>query len=341
MKKYICNIFFFLICFSFTHSLLSQKSDNWIVTDVDGNEHNLYEDYLNQGEVVVLKFFWVDCPPCNSIAPFVQELYVELGEGNEGVQFFDFTILGGDTDPAVRGFKNQHGLTFPSVSSDGGSLDVVRPYSAGDFGDALFTPSFAVIAPDGEVTFRVPGNGTIALDNIKTLVEEAMDSGGSLPSVFNLGAKDAFGQNISGVTAVLKNNPDNSISYPIDLSGPLTITSLADDFPGITNPVISFEKKDDIKRNITPLDLLLIRKHILNIIPITDPNMLMAADTNGDGTITPLDMLVLQKVILAIFDSFPIDSYIFSPAEIPLSLLPGETQDFEVTGVKIGDLNGF
>lgn len=341
MKKYSSIIALFIYCFSITQIVSAQQSPDWTVTDVDGVEHTLYEDYLDKDEIVVLKFFFVACPPCNRIAPDVQELYEEWGEGEEGVQFFEFTILGGDLDTDVRGYKDTHGLTFPAVSSEGGSLSAITPYSDGTFGTSIFTPSFAVIAPSGDVTYRVPGNGTTALNNISSIIEEIQASTQTQPSVFNLSITDAFGAQLSGVSAILTNASDQSITYPVDIDSGFSITELSSDYPGITDPVIMLEKTDDIRRNITPLDLLLIRKHILGIIPINDPKLLEAADTNGDGTITPLDMLVLQKVILGIFTEFPIDSYQFSPSMIPVSITPGESQDLQSVGIKTGDINGF
>lgn len=340
MKKYLGNISVLIFCFVSMSFMSAQKSDDWTVTDVSGNEHTLYEDYLDKGEVVVLKFFFVDCPPCNAIAPSVQTLYEDWGEGTQGVEFFDITILGGDDDNDVTGFKNRHDLTFPSISSEGNALGVAQPYLDGDFGDALFTPSFAVIAPDGDVTFRVPGSGPSVINNLDDAIEEAMGSV-ALPSVFNIQVTDAFGTAISGVTTILTDANNSAVSYPLDMSTPLSILNISEDYPGVTDPVVTFEKVDDIRSNITPLDLLLIRKHILGIIPINDPKLLSAADTNGDDSITPLDMLVLQKVILGIFTEFPIDSYQFNPAQIPLNLAPGQSQDIKAIGIKTGDLNGF
>ena len=50
---------------------------------------------------------------------------------------------------------------------------------------------------------------------------------------------------------------------------------------------------------ITSLDMLYIKRHVLNIRILKDAN-LEAADTNKDGKITSLDMLYIKRHILDI-----------------------------------------
>ncbi|MBK8704908.1 MAG: redoxin domain-containing protein [Saprospiraceae bacterium] len=50
-------------------ALKSQPAPNFTLTDSDGQSHNLYTDYLDQGKTVVIKFFFTTCPPCNAMAP--------------------------------------------------------------------------------------------------------------------------------------------------------------------------------------------------------------------------------------------------------------------------------
>ncbi|MBK8080793.1 MAG: thioredoxin family protein [Saprospiraceae bacterium] len=35
--------------------------------------HNLYQNHLDQGKTVVIKFFFTSCPPCRSNAPFINK----------------------------------------------------------------------------------------------------------------------------------------------------------------------------------------------------------------------------------------------------------------------------
>lgn len=324
-----------------TNKLRSQDAPNFTITDSDGTTHQLYEDYLDKGITVAIKFFFVDCPPCNAIAPHVQTLYEDWGEGAYDVQFIELSDKTWDDNTDVAGYKTQHSLTFPGVGQDGGSIDAVQPYKDATWGAWRGTPSFAVIAPDKSVVYNTGGAGTSGrIANLDAAIAATGATGQALPAVFNFSFADAFGNAADGVEIFISDSNDSSVSYPISGQN-LSITSLQDQFPGITNPVISFQKTGTAVQQISPLDMLLLRKHILSIIPITDPALQMAADANGDGTISPLDMLILRKLILTIITDFPVETYGFLPAELPISILAGQTQDIEIKAIKIGDLNGF
>ena len=330
----------------FSLGLLAQDAPNFEITDSKGVEHNLYEDYLDEGTTVVIKFFFTTCPPCNAIAPRIQTLYEEWGAGAEDVEFFEISTQNFDDDTDVETYKTRHSITFPGVSNDGGAADAREPYTSGQFGTFFGTPSYAVIAPDRSVVYNTGGLGTNGkIQALNDAIAATGATGGQIApqaSTFSIGVNNSFGTNVSDVKYMVSSASDPSIEYPVNLtSTTLSITNLAEEFPGITDPVLRLSKADDIRLNLTPLDILLIRKHILGIIPLEDEGLLMAADTNGDGLITPVDMLVLQKVILGVFTEFPIDSYQFLPNDIPLSLQPGQNQTITVEAVKVGDLNGF
>ena len=331
----------------FLYGIKAQDAPNFEITDSNGQEHNLYEDYLDQGTTVVIKFFFTTCPPCNAIAPRIQTLYEEWGEGAEDVEFFEISTQNFDNDQDVEDYKAFHSLTFPGVSNDGGAADARSPYTSGQFGTFFGTPSFAVIAPDRSVVYNTGGIGTNGkIQALSDAIAATGATGGQTvapqPSTFSIGVSSSFGNVVSDVRYVVSSASDPSTAFPVNLtSTTLSITDLAEEFPGISDPVLRLSKSDNIRLNLTPLDILLIRKHILGIIPLEDEGLKMAADTNGDGLITPLDMLVLQKVILGVFAEFPIDSYQFIPNNIPLTLQPGQNQNITIEAVKVGDLNGF
>lgn len=146
----------------------AQTAPDFTVTDSWGNNHNLYDDYLEQGKTVVLKIFYVACPPCNTIAPHLEPLYQDWGGGQGDVQFIELSIKQNDSNAQVNTYKTTHGTTFPAAGGQGNSVAATIPYTNGSFGPWTGTPTFIVIAPDGSLEYDVYGSniqGTItALD---------------------------------------------------------------------------------------------------------------------------------------------------------------------------------
>jgi thiol-disulfide isomerase/thioredoxin len=289
----------------------------------------------------------VNCPPCASIAPSFQDLYEEWGEGQNDVQFFEFSNKTWDTNSDVHNWKTNLGLTFPGAGNDGGGFDATKPYTSGTYGPFFGTPTFIVIAPDRSVNYDVRSNGslnTISMLDLAIAATGAQKPGSMvLPSQFNILAEDAFGTEIQSFEMYLaSSNSSTEIPISLEANGYFEVTDLSSEYPGINNPVIRIRKNDEVTDKISAIDILIIVRHILNLIPIEDPRLLLAADTNGDGQISAIDLITLQRVILTITPNFPNkEVYQFVPNEIPINISPGNVQDLNFIGIKTGDLNGF
>ena len=142
-----------LIILLFSFSLMAQNAPDFTVTDTHGEEHSLYADYLDQGKTVVLDLFFVNCPPCNDLAPLLEPLYQEWGAGTGDVQFVSLTSDPTDDDARVIGFEELHGTTWPAISAEGGGPDAQQPYTTGNFGNFIGYPTLVVISPDRSVQF--------------------------------------------------------------------------------------------------------------------------------------------------------------------------------------------
>ncbi len=113
----------------------------------------------------------------------------------------------------------------------------------------------------------------------------------------------------------------------------------------------------DAKNGVSTFDLILIQKHILGIQLLSNPYRQIAADVNGSKTITTLDLIQIRKLILNIDDSFKgspswkfVDAkYQFAeptnpwknevPEVVNVNDLDGKVQaDF--VAIKMGDVNG-
>ncbi len=109
---------------------------------------------------------------------------------------------------------------------------------------------------------------------------------------------------------------------------------------------------------ITGADILLIKRHVLNIQPLTSPYQFVAADVSGEGNISILDYSRIQQLALALVDhitgspdwKFIPKSYMFPPLPTPLSVPPPDSishfpvdmdyLDDDFVAVRMGDVNG-
>ncbi|MEP6794835.1 MAG: hypothetical protein ABJB16_10950, partial [Saprospiraceae bacterium] len=92
-------------------STQAQPAPDFTVTDSKGHVRHLYADYLNQGKSVLIEIFFTTCPPCNSIAPLMQPLYVDWGSGNNDVEFIELSNKNFDTDALVNAFQATYNET--------------------------------------------------------------------------------------------------------------------------------------------------------------------------------------------------------------------------------------
>jgi len=132
---------------------------------------------------------------------------------------------------------------------------------------------------------------------------------------------------------------------------------LFDELPVNTPYTVVPQLDENPLNGVTTIDLVILKKHILNIQPITSPYKLIAGDANNSGSISTLDLLAIRKLILQINPDFPentswrfVDAaYQFpnpqdpwNPA-FPETYLNGNLLDDDMAAnfiaVKIGDLN--
>jgi hypothetical protein len=109
---------------------------------------------------------------------------------------------------------------------------------------------------------------------------------------------------------------------------------------------------------VTTYDLVLIQRHVLNVVPLNSPYKLIAADANKSGTVTTLDIVEIRRLILNITTSFSNNTswrfvrsdYVFPnpanpfqpafPESIAITNLENNKWSLDFVGIKIGDVNG-
>ena len=118
------------------------------------------------------------------------------------------------------------------------------------------------------------------------------------------------------------------------------------------------EKNNDLTNGVSTLDAVFIQKHILGLLPLTDPYQLIAADINNNGAVSTLDIVFMQKAILGLETSFPNNSswrfipadFVFDdplnpfnpvfPEELEFIDLQGDALEQDFVAIKVGDVNG-
>jgi len=146
-----------------------------------------------------------------------------------------------------------------------------------------------------------------------------------------------------GVPIAMHTDIDGSFEFDLPQNNTYTITPTYD-----TEPL----------NGVTTFDLVLIRKHILNIKSIEGPYKLIAADINDSGSISTIDLVKLRKMILQIDTTFTNNTswrfipqdYSFSepqnpwadnfPESITLQNVSSNEWENDFIGVKIGDVSG-
>jgi hypothetical protein len=110
---------------------------------------------------------------------------------------------------------------------------------------------------------------------------------------------------------------------------------------------------DYLTNGVTTFDMALITRHILGVQALDSPYKLIAADVNNSKTITTLDIILIRKAILQLIDHFPNnDSWKFISADEDLDWsnpwdyngalrLDAISIDsiYNIIGIKIGDVS--
>jgi hypothetical protein len=339
--KILC--FNLILILSSIHFGFGQTMHNFVVTDSDGKTHRLYEDYLDKGKTVVLKFFFTSCPPCIAIAPQWQQKYVAWGSGNNDVQFIEPTTLFTDNNSKIKTYKTTHNLTMPGIGTDGGSASIVDPFKQGTYGPWYGTPSFAVIAPNR--TMQYP----LFFSEIEAAIiaTGAKMPGTNVPTTsVNINPNVVNFANSTADHIKFYVKPKNATTPKIEIvrntQGQYKFEYPSTAFPVMTDPIVIMESlATDFLPGITAFDLVLIQKHILALESFTTEEKILAADVNSDSKVTAFDIVSLRKLILALTPDFPNNTPSFKsiPAELSLTPNPGNTVNLNFKVVKIGNIN--
>lgn len=116
------------------------------------------------------------------------------------------------------------------------------------------------------------------------------------------------------------------------------------------------KKTDDPLNGLSTLDLVLMQRHILGILPLSTAYQVIAADVNGSESVSSADIILATRVLVGLDDNFPNDeswkfvdaSQTFSNALLPFPFreaitftnLQNNINDANFIAIKNGDVSG-
>lgn len=131
-----------IMSLSLYSQLPAQMTENKVLTDIDGNTHDIFA-YLNDGKYVVLDFFFTTCHFCQEAVPEVNETYHEMGCNGAGTIVLGIESTTSDSETA--GFREQYHTEYPLISGDAGGAAWSEEWGIEGF------PTFVIIKPDRTV----------------------------------------------------------------------------------------------------------------------------------------------------------------------------------------------
>ncbi|TAK49445.1 MAG: T9SS type A sorting domain-containing protein [Saprospiraceae bacterium] len=248
-------------------------------------------------------------------------------------------IAVGASDFDAGSFDNCTGHLVISFSAD--TTDVSAVYTCGDIGQQPIQMwvTDAVGNQDYCETFLV------VQDNLGNCTSPLFASvGGAVVNEMGYNVEYASVSVNDTINEPVLTGPDGNFLFPEILIG--------------SDYTVTPEKNSALLNGVTTYDLVVMRRHILDIEHLPTPYKMIAADVNHSGGITTSDMVDLQKVILHVTDTIPnnhswrfVDAaYVFPdplnpwtetiPEVYNINNLSSNMDSVNFIAVKIGDLNG-
>ena len=340
--KFRYALIIILSVFLSTSNFGQMTMHNFTVTDSQGNTHNLYTSYLDQGKTVVIKFFFTTCPPCIAISPQWQDKYEAWGSGNHDVEFIEATTITSDNNAKVNAFKATYGLTMKGISNEGNAPAIVDPFKTGTYGSWYGTPTFAVISPDRTLNYPLFFSD---LDEAIAATGAEMPGGNAPdPTTVQLNIQ-TFNVNIPDGHTKFYLKPQNAPTPKIEITknnqNQYVFDYPSTSFPQMEEPIVIMESNaPGYTFAITALDALDVQKHILGLKPFTTNRQLVAGDVNGDSLVTAFDVLQIKRIILGLITQFPnTPSYKCLNCNQVIVSDPGNTVTMNIEVVKTGNVN--
>ena len=199
---------------------IQAQAPNFTLTDINGVEHDLYEDYLDQGKTVLLSFggtwnMWDSVWIGSGVLQEFQDVYVSTGEA--AILFID------PFSPSLEDFMGTSGNStgFDFVSAANFPLISAGNQISLDY-EVNFFPTIRMICPDGTTysdNFAASGKfietdiGYGELESAEIIADKMFENCGT-------------GFEVNAIEGLVYNDLDNNCNYDQNESGAQNIKSL-------------------------------------------------------------------------------------------------------------------
>lgn len=123
---------------------LTQAVD-FTATDVHGTEIHLF-DILDNGQAVLIDFFYTTCGYCIQSIPYMVQSYQALGCNMHDVFYIEVDY--GDSEQACLNWVNSHNVEYPTISGVNGGTAICSQYHISYF------PTVILIMPDHSIAIQ-------------------------------------------------------------------------------------------------------------------------------------------------------------------------------------------
>ena len=145
MKK----VFTLILALAFGFGLKAQTSAtqaiDFTVTDVHGTEVHLF-DILDNGQYVLIDFFYTTCPACIQSIPHMVQSYSNFGCNMHDVFYME--VDHGDSQASCLTWVNNYGVEYPTIAGADGGNSICSQYGIG------YYPTVILIAPNHQVVIQ-------------------------------------------------------------------------------------------------------------------------------------------------------------------------------------------
>lgn len=138
------------------------KAPDFVLTDLDGKEHQLSE---YKGKGVFLNFWGTWCKPCEREMPYMDHQYQKFKD--KGVEILAVNV--GEPEFLINRFVDKHDLSFPVLKDP--NKDIMNMYGV------INLPATMLVDPDGKV-IKVE-EGELTEEKIERMMESIRPGKGS------------------------------------------------------------------------------------------------------------------------------------------------------------------